>query len=60
MEGSVGTHGPLHSNGGGGEDGGIVEVDNNIPQLSLDLTMFHSLTGWRNVCMHTFEILVST
>lgn len=49
MEG-ISTHLPLHPDRRGGEDGGVVEVDDHVSQLLLDLAVVHTLTGGGDVC----------
>lgn len=43
------THCPLHPDGRGGENSGVVQVDDHVSQLPLNLTVVHALTGWRDV-----------
>lgn len=44
------SHRPLHSDWRGWQDGGIVQVNHNISQFLLDLTVVHSLYGGGSVC----------
>lgn len=46
-------HRPLHPDGGGRQDGGVVQVDDHVSQLPLDLPVVHALTGGGNVCPKT-------
>lgn len=47
----ISTHRPLHPDRRGGEDGGVVEVDDHVSQLLLDLTVVHPLAGRGDVCV---------
>lgn len=49
--GILDTHRPLYPDGGGGENGGVVQVDDHFPQFPLDLTMVHTLTSRGDICM---------
>lgn len=44
------THSPVYFHRRGGKDGRVVEVQDDIPQLSLDLLVVHPLTGWWDIC----------
>lgn len=50
------THCPVHFDRRGWEDGGVVEVKDNIPQFSLDLLVIHPLTGRGNICNNSRKL----